>query len=156
MGQAPIHRGGPILPPLPRRPTIPPLMAKDDLRQLRSVLREAVRAAGYPVRDWEQRLGIGHGSLERLLDGSQELRVRHILGFAELLAVSPGDLLDTGCPEAAGRAAHRVSDWIARGPARPPHKEEAPAPPVLSEELIAAIREAVRQELAAVSGPKKR
>ncbi|HKV07359.1 MAG TPA: hypothetical protein VJ725_04410 [Thermoanaerobaculia bacterium] len=131
-------------------------MANDDLRQLRAVLREAVRAAGYPVREWERRLGVGHGSLERLLDGSQELRVRHILGFAELLSVSPGDLLDTGCPEAARQAEHRVSDWIASGPARPPHKAAASAPPVLSEELVAAIREAVREELSAVSGPKKK
>lgn len=131
-------------------------MSNDDLRQLRSVLREAVRAAGYPVREWERRLGIGHGNLERLLDGSQELRVRHLLGFAELLSVSPGDLLDTGCPEAASRVEHRVSDWIARGPARPPHKAEAPAPPVLPDDLVAAIREAVRQELATVPGPKKK
>lgn len=131
-------------------------MSNDDLRQLRAVLREAVRAAGYPVREWERRLGVGHGNLERLLDGSQELRVRHILEFARLLRVSPGELLDTGCPDVAGEAEYRVSDWIARGPARPPHKAEAPAPPVLSEEIVTAIREAVRQELAAVSGPKKK
>lgn len=131
-------------------------MSDDDLRQLRAVLREAVRATRYPIRDWERQLGIGHGNLERLLDGSQELRVRHILGFARMLRVSPGDLLDTGCPEAARQAEHRVSDWIARGPAQPPHKVEAPAPPVLSDELVAAIREAVRQELSQVSGPKKK
>lgn len=131
-------------------------MSTDDLRQLRAVLREAVRATRYPIREWERRLGLGHGNLERLLDGRQALQVRHILEFAKLLQVSPGDLLDTGCPDIARQAEHRVTDWIAKVPASPRHKPEAPAPPVLSEELVTAIREAVRQELTQVSGPKKK
>jgi hypothetical protein len=125
----------------------------DDLKQLRAVLREAVRALRIPVRDWERRLEIGHGNLDKLLDGTLELRVRHIVAFARLLRVSPGDLLDTGCPDLVQKAEHRVSDWIASAPSRPPHKAEAPA---LTDELVAAIREAVRQELAGNSGPKKK
>ncbi|HSK80954.1 MAG TPA: helix-turn-helix transcriptional regulator [Thermoanaerobaculia bacterium] len=130
-------------------------MATDDLRQLRAVLREAVRALRIPVRDWERRLGIGNGNLDKLLDGTLELRVRHIVAFAQLLRVSPGDLLDTGCPDLVRQAEHRVSDWIASAPSRPAHKAEPATSPVLSDELVAAIREAVRQELAGDSGPKK-
>jgi hypothetical protein len=131
-------------------------MSNDDLRQLRAVLREAVRATRYPIREWERHLGIGHGNLERLLDGRLALRVQHILGFAKMLHVSPGDLLDTGCPDAAGQAKYRVTDWTAKAPTRPPHKAEAPPPPVLPDELVTAIREAVRQELSEASGPKKK
>lgn len=128
-------------------------MSSDDLRQLRSVLREAVRALRIPVRDWERRLGIGHGNLEKLLDGTLELRVRHILAFAQLLRVAPGDLLDTGCPELGQQAEHRMSDWVAS--ARSSRKPEPPPSPGLSEEIVAAIREAVRRELAENSGPSK-
>lgn len=128
-------------------------MSTDDLRQLRAVLREAVRALRIPVREWERRLGVGHGNLDKLLDGSLELRVRHILAFARLLRVSPGELLDTGCPDLAQQAEHRVSDWVAS--ARPSHKPEPSTPPALSDEIVAAIREAVRQELTRSSDPKK-
>ena len=128
----------------------------DDLKQLRAVLREAVRALRIPVRDWERRLGVGHGNLDKLLDGTLELRVRHILAFAKLLRVSPGDLLDTGCPDLVEQAEHRVSDWVASASARSAPKAEPATSPVLSDEIVAAIREAVRQELAGDSGPKKK
>lgn len=127
----------------------------DDLKQLRALLREAVRALRIPVREWERRLGVGHGNFDKLLDGSLELRVRHIVAFAQLLRVSPGDLLDTGCPELVQKAEHRVSDWVASASSRTSRKGEPAPSPALSEEIVAAIREAVRQELAGNSGPKK-
>ena len=125
----------------------------DDLKQLRALLREAVRVLRLPVRDWERRLGVGHGNLEKLLDGTLELRVRHIVAFAQLLRVAPGDLLDTGCPDLVQKAEHRVSDWVTS--ARSSRKAEPAPSPALSEEVVAAIREAVRQELAGNSGPQK-
>jgi hypothetical protein len=128
-------------------------MSENDLRQLRAVLREAVRASRIPMRQWEEILGVGHGNLQRLLDGTMELRIRHILGFARTLNVSPGDLLDTGCPEAAAQAKYRTADWIAAPSLQPPHRKgqaasEAPAPGELAE----IIRGIVREELGAARG----
>jgi hypothetical protein len=125
-------------------------MSENDLRQLRAVLREAVRASRIPMRQWEEILGLGHGNLQRLLDGSMDLRIRHILGFARTLKVSPGDLLDTGCPEAAAQGKYRTADWIAAPSLQPPHRKsqeaaEAPSPGELKE----VIRGILREELGA-------
>lgn len=130
-------------------------MSENDLRQLRAVLREAVRASRIPMRQWEETLGVGHGNLQRLLDGTMELRIRHILGFARQLKVSPGDLLDTGCPEAAAQAKYRTADWIAAPSLQPPHRksQEASATPAPGE-LAEVIRGILREELGAFRIPE--
>lgn len=138
-------------------------MSENDLRQLRAVLREAVRASRIPIRQWEETLSIGHGSLQRLLDGTMELRIRHILAFARQLKVSPGDLLDTGCPEAAAQAKYRTADWIAAPSLQPPHRKsgaaaEAPSPADLAEMIRGIVREelgALRASEDAQPGPRK-
>jgi hypothetical protein len=140
--------------PSPLAYSSPHPMSENDLRQLRAVLREAVRASRIPMRRWEEILGVGHGSLQRLLDGTMDLRLRHILGFARTLNVSPGDLLDTGCPEAAAQAKYRTADWIAAPTLQPPHRKsqeasEAPTPGELAE----VIRGIIREELGAFCIP---
>lgn len=44
----------------------------EDLAEFRHHLRELVRLLRMPVRDLERSLGIGHGKLERLLNGELE------------------------------------------------------------------------------------
>jgi DNA-binding Xre family transcriptional regulator len=96
-------------------------MAEKDLKQLRQVLREAVRASRMPAREMERALGIGHGNLYRLLDGQLDLRVRHLLELADLLGIPPNDFLEFGCPDAVSRAKRRLSDWVGQPPGdRPP------------------------------------
>lgn len=120
-------------------------MADKDLLQLRQVLREAVYASGMTVREMERRIGIGHGNLYRMLDGSLDMRVRHLIALADLLGVPPADFLEMGCPDAAQRAQRRLSDWIGapsrKGPA------EATAASLSLAELKDLIREAVREEM---------
>jgi hypothetical protein len=130
-------------------------MSEKDLAQLRQVLREAVRASGMGVREMERRMELGHGSLYRMLDGTLDLRVRHLLGLAELLGVPPADFLTMGCPEAMERAKRPLSDWIGA----PTRAREAAEPTVASltvtelKELIRdAIRDAVHEESPAKDG----
>jgi hypothetical protein len=125
-------------------------MSDKDLQQLRQVLREAVRASRMPVREMERQLGIGHGSLYRMLDGSLDMRVRHLLAIADLLGVPPTDFLAMGCPDAVQRAQRRLSDWIG-SPARERAAGAAgPAAASLSlDELKELIRGAVREEMEA-------
>jgi hypothetical protein len=137
-------------------------MAEKDLAQLRQILREALRASGMGVREMERRLELGHGSLYRMLDGTLDLRVRHLLGLAELLGVPPADFLAIGCPEAMERAKRPLSDWIGA----PTRAREAAEPAAASltvtelRELIrGAVRDAVCEEMKTKDGsppPKRR
>jgi transcriptional regulator with XRE-family HTH domain len=123
-------------------------MSDQDLDSLRALLREAVAGSRLSGREAEEVLGIGHGNLERLLNGTLELRVRHVLALARRLKVSPADFFALGCPEAVRAAEHDLTEWVA-----PPHRRQAaPALPRTADDLAALIRSAVQQELAAREG----
>ena len=119
-------------------------MSESDLKQLRQVLREAVRACRMPVRAMERRLGIGHGNLYRILDGQLDLRVRHLLALADLLSIPPTDLLEFGCPDAVSRAKRRLGAWIGQKSSQP---AEPTAASLSLDQLRELIRNAVREEL---------
>ena len=128
-------------------------MSEKDLQQLRQVLREAVRASRRGVRELERSLGLGNGNLQRMLDGTLDLRVRHLIAFADLLGVPPADFLEAGCPDAAERAKHRLNDWIGRSE----RSAEPTAASVSLDQLKELIRGAVREEIAAQeSEPERR
>lgn len=120
-------------------------MADKDLLQLRQVLRDAVREIQMPVREIERRLGIGSGNLYRVIDGSLDLRIRHLLALADMLGVSPTDFLEMGCPDAVQRATRRLSDWLGAS------SQKSTSPPTAAtlsvEALTELIRSTVREEL---------
>jgi transcriptional regulator with XRE-family HTH domain len=124
-------------------------MRDSDRRELLSVMRRAVEAAGGRKHDVEAAMGLSHGRLEHLWSGKLELRVRHLVGLAEFLGVPPSDFLATGCPHAQA-APRRLAEWI--GPAEPPFAATRSAPetataPVADEECL---RRLLREELAAL------
>lgn len=90
-------------------------MSAKDLQNFRYLLGQLVNAERWPQRRLEGRLGLGHKNLQKLLDGSMEVRLRHILAVAEWLGVRPGELVDLGCPETAAAARRRVTDILAPG-----------------------------------------
>jgi hypothetical protein len=116
----------------------------DDLRPLRQLLRQAISASGLTVRTIETQVGLGHGKLEHLLDGRQDLRVRHILAFARVLRVPPQDFLALGCPGAQELAKYRLKDWI-EPPSFGPRSAEknGGAEPELAELVSEAVRKAL-------------
>ena len=125
-------------------------MVDQDLKELRQLLREAVESSRMYVRDIEAAIGVGHGNLERLLNGTLELRVRHLIAFARLLKIPPAEFLELGCPGATQTAQRRLVDWL--GPERSQGRAGAsrsPAMPETPEELAELIRAVVREELAA-------
>jgi DNA-binding Xre family transcriptional regulator len=119
-------------------------MAEQDLKQLRQILREAVRATRMSSRDLERRLGIGNGNLNRMLDGTLDLRVRHLLALADLLDVPPSDIFELGCPDAVSRAKRRLGDWIGKRSSEP---AEPTAASLSLDQLRELIRDAVREEM---------
>jgi len=123
-------------------------MSSRELQRLRQILGEAVQSSRMTVRELEQAMGLGSGNLSRLLDGSLEIRVRHLIGLARVLNVPPGDFLELAFPEMSQNAGHRLTDWV--GPRQPPHK--AKSQPKADENLKTLIREAVQEAIE----PKKR
>jgi transcriptional regulator with XRE-family HTH domain len=122
-------------------------MVDQDLKELRRLLRDAVESSRMYVRDIEAAIGVGHGNLERLLNGTLELRVRHLIAFAHLLKIPPAEFLELGCPEATQAAQRRLVDWL--GPERSQGLAGASRLPATPEELAELIRAVVREELAA-------
>lgn len=117
----------------------------EDLRQLRAVLRQAISASRVAVREVETAMGCGHGSLERILDGRNELRVRHIVGLARLLRVPPQDFLELGVPQPEGGPQYRLRDWIMPPEFGPPNAAKKSSAP--SNDVAALVRDAVQEAL---------
>jgi hypothetical protein len=90
-------------------------MRERDLRNLRHLLHQVMRTTGWQRRRLEDKLGVGHGNLDKLLDGTLDLRVRHVLALAELFEVRPGRFFDIGCPELNAAARRDVEDLLSPG-----------------------------------------
>lgn len=118
-------------------------MRQEDLSELRAVLREAVAACRRSNRDLEDDLGLGHGSLQRMLDGRVDVRVQHLVALARLLQVHPMEFLELGFPD--WPAHHHLTDWM-----KPDLRKRArkrPGLPSTREELSELIRGIVQEEL---------
>jgi transcriptional regulator with XRE-family HTH domain len=135
-------------------------MAEPDFEQLLTVLGRAIDAVPMTRRDLEDRIGLGHGTLYRLLNGHLELKVRHLLALARVLEVPPGEFLALGCPKATARAQYQLADRLTppRHPTRTEKAFEGSAPPAAGgiEELRPLLRQLIQEELAAASAGKKR
>jgi transcriptional regulator with XRE-family HTH domain len=117
----------------------------EDLRQLRAVLRQAISACRMSARDIETAMGIGHGNLERILDGRNELRVRHIVALARLLKVPPQDFLELGVPQPEGSTKYRLHDWVLPQQIAPPNAAKRTGGS--ANDVAKLVREAVQEAL---------
>jgi len=125
----------------PSRPRVEfPIMAsRDGLDLLRAQLRLALAALPVSPRRIEDALGIGHGTLPRLLDGRMDLKLRHLLEICRLLKIHPRELIERGLPD--WKAEHRLDDW------KPLSIRKAVQPLALSDEVLEAVRTVVREEI---------
>jgi len=114
-----------------------------DLKTLHELVRQVVDQTRLTKRRLEEEIGLGHGTLEQLLSGRQDLRVRHLLALARLLRVAPHQFLELGCPEASAAAEHDLAVWLGR-PQEPERQIVA-----LPEDKIRAL---VRDELQRLLG----
>jgi hypothetical protein len=119
-------------------------MPEDELEELRAVLREAVATCRLSYREIEDELGLGHGSLQRLLDGRVDIRVHHLVELARILQVHPMEFLELGFPDWPSR--HRLTDWM-----RPDSRirRNRQALPSTREDLADLVRGIVQKELGA-------
>jgi transcriptional regulator with XRE-family HTH domain len=117
----------------------------EDLRQLRAVLRQAISASRLSARHVETAMGLGHGNLERILDGRNELRVRHLLALAKLLQIPPQDFLELGVSQPEAGTKYRLHDWIMPPAFEPPNAKQKTDAPVA--DLGKLVRDAVQEAL---------
>ena len=115
------------------------MSSRDGLDLLRAQLSVALGALPMSPHSIEDALGIGHGTLPRLLDGRMDLKLRHLLELCRLLKIHPREVIDQGLPN--WKAEHRLDDWM------PPSHRKAAQPVTLSDEVLQAIRTAVREEI---------
>lgn len=106
------------------------------------MLREAVAACRRSYREVEDELGLGHGSLQRLLDGRVDVRVHHLVDLARILQVHPMEFLELGFPDWPSR--HRLTEWMRPGSRIRRNRQALPA---TLEELADLVRGIVQEEL---------
>lgn len=130
-------------------------MSQDVLGPLRHLLQRAVQSTGVSPRRIEDAIGLGHGKLAQILNGTLDIRVRHLLRLAHFLSVPPAEFLELAYPETARNAQHRLGDWL--GPMRPRFKQQegaaAAAVTTGRDELREMMRGLLREELAALRQP---
>jgi transcriptional regulator with XRE-family HTH domain len=124
-------------------------MSDHDIRNMRKMLHQVINAAGLADRQVEDAMGLGHGRLGRLFDGSMEIKLRHLLGLARRLKISPGELVAMGSPETEQLKERRVADWLGISE---PKAQRVETPP---NDLDERIRRAVREELLAAAAERK-
>jgi hypothetical protein len=128
-------------------------MPEPDFEQLLTLLGQAIDAVLGSRRELEDAIGVGHGTLPRVLDGRLELKVRHVLALARVLEVPPGDFFALGCPKATASARSRLAARLGL-PALAASAEagavgSAPSTPGALDELRPLLRQLIREEMAA-------
>jgi transcriptional regulator with XRE-family HTH domain len=121
-------------------------MSEADFEKLFSLIERAMAVVPLNRRELEDALGVGHGTIYRLLDGRLELKVRHLLELARVLDVPPGDFLTLGCPQATESASFTLAERLT-----PVKGKRAPGAAALVEELRPALRQMIQEELAAAT-----
>jgi hypothetical protein len=81
-----------------------------EIQRIAEVLATVVRISGRTRQSLEDRMRLSSGYLSKILGGTVELRVRHILMIAEAVGLSPGDVFRVAYPqpESSGEEARRL------------------------------------------------
>jgi transcriptional regulator with XRE-family HTH domain len=117
-----------------------------DLKTLHDLVRQVLDQTKLTKRRLEEEMGLGHGTLEQLLTGRQDLRIRHLLALARLVRVAPHQFLELGCPEAGAAAEQDLAVWLGR-PQEPARQAAAALP---EDKVRAIVREEVQRLLGEV------
>src|SRR3954465_4566515 len=123
---------------------------KDEVRRLLDVLQTLMRMLAVSNREVERRLGLQHGTVSRLLNGTIEAKLEVVLGVARALGLEYEELFATAYP---GRPDSRQESESARKirsmleDLRPRATRAASKAPADPEELFEDVKRAVREIL---------
>jgi transcriptional regulator with XRE-family HTH domain len=124
-------------------------MVDDEVRKMAHLLEALVKLEKVSVRELERRLGFGGGTLNRIFNGRNELKVRHVLLVLEALEIEPAGFFKLAFPDRASHTPHASEDekgavWLqaALQSLRP---REDPPPAVRKDEVREMVLEVLRE-----------
>jgi transcriptional regulator with XRE-family HTH domain len=71
---------------------------KEQTARLNQVLKTAIGALGFSLREVERRLGLSRGYLTRLFAGEMDLKIDHVVEIAGVLGVEPEEIFRLAFP----------------------------------------------------------
>jgi len=119
----------------------------------RKLLEKLIDATGWTRQELDEKLGLSHGYLSRLLTGNTKLTYRHILLILDAIELEPGFFFGTLHPRSRPRWESLLYQEVADELERRGHGERAApaapaAPPRAADEQNRRILEAVAVVLA--------
>ena len=82
---------------------------KDQTARLSQVLKTAIGALGFSLREVERRLGLSRGYLTRLFAGEMDLKIDHVVDIAGVLGVEPEEIFHLAFPIPQNEPTHAVA-----------------------------------------------
>jgi len=123
----------------------------EDTERLLKILRTAVRVLGFTNQELEDKLGVYHGYLGRVLKGTIQLQFEDIVKIARALEMDPGEVFQLAYPQASGGAtegARRLQEALkSLQPVAPAPEAPAPAAPVPAPSTASGLSAALEQEM---------
>lgn len=114
-----------------------------EINRIRGLLATLLAATRTPLRSLEKEMGLGSAGLSKILNGTVNLQLSHILLITEAAGVEPGRFFKAAYPRAGASPNPTAEEWEATLRAQGLLPLEAP----VSEELKQQVREALRSLL---------
>ena len=71
---------------------------KEQTARLNKILKTAISALGFSLREVERRLGLSRGYLTRLFAGEMDLKIDHVVDIAGVLGIEPEEIFRLAFP----------------------------------------------------------
>lgn len=123
------------------------------------VLKSAVRLSRFSYRQIERQLGLHAGALSRLLNGTVELKLRHVEEICGVIGLPPSRLFRLAYPvdeeqEAGAQMEQALEKLHPRPrPALPEVSGSEPPPPIMVEEIERVVFGALRRFFGELGAP---
>jgi transcriptional regulator with XRE-family HTH domain len=123
----------------------------EETDRLLKILHTAVRVLGFTKQRIEDKLGVYHGYLGRVLTGVTQLQFEDIVRIARALDMEPAEIFQLAYPQTPNpgtEGARRLREALqSLQPAAPAPEASASAPPVPAATTASGLSAAIEQEL---------
>jgi len=115
-----------------------------EIDRIRGLLSTLLAATRQPLRSLEKQMGLGSAGLSKILNGTVNLQLSHILLISEAAGIEPGRFFKAAYPRTGDGPNPTAEEWEAALRAQGQLPLETPA---ASEELKNQVREVLRSLL---------
>ncbi|HKH48462.1 MAG TPA: hypothetical protein VKM72_27685 [Thermoanaerobaculia bacterium] len=114
-----------------------------EIDRIRGLLSTLLAATRQPLRSLEKQMGLGSAGLSKILNGTVNLQLSHILLISDTVGIEPGRFFKAAYPRTGAGPNPTAEEWEAALRAQGQLPLETPA----SEDLKNQVREALRSLL---------